>query len=152
MTTTERYIKYKRWVIEQMTEEINKLERSMTKQDVKSDEAARLRALLGSPLKPHTEQSVALEAHTLVHGNRGEAYGHPLDDMTRTAGMLNALLGPKLNVPLQAEDVSKIMVLVKLSREENRPKRDNRVDGAGYFETLDMIVAERARREGGTYA
>jgi hypothetical protein len=31
------------------------------------------------------------------------------------------------------------MVGVKISRECNKPKRDNRVDGAGYFETLQMI-------------
>ena len=31
------------------------------------------------------------------------------------------------------------MVGVKISREANSPKRDNRVDGAGYFETLEMV-------------
>jgi len=34
----------------------------------------------------------------------------------------------------------------KISREVNRPKRDNIVDGAGYFETLDMVKNERFRR------
>jgi hypothetical protein len=32
------------------------------------------------------------------------------------------------------------MIGVKMSRECNRPKRDNRVDLAGYAETLDMVV------------
>ena len=39
------------------------------------------------------------------------------------------------------------MVGLKISREVNRPKRDNIVDGAGYFETLEMVKEERSRRE-----
>jgi len=38
------------------------------------------------------------------------------------------------------------MVGLKISREVNKPKRDNRVDGAGYFETLDMVRQEADRR------
>jgi hypothetical protein len=31
------------------------------------------------------------------------------------------------------------MVGIKMAREVNRPKRDNRVDGAGYFAVVDRI-------------
>jgi len=98
------------------------------------------------------QSSVALEADALVHGARGENYGHPLDDFGRTAGMLNAMFQHKLKADFTAEDVAKILICVKLSRETNCPKRDNRVDIAGYAETLDMVVHERARRDCEVYA
>jgi hypothetical protein len=90
--------------------------------------------------------SVLLEAQGLVHGGRNDDYGHPLDDWSRTAAMVSAMLARKLREPLTAEDALMFMVCVKLSREVNRPKRDNRTDGAGYFECLDWVVDERARR------
>jgi hypothetical protein len=90
--------------------------------------------------------SVLLEAQGLVHGGRNDDYGHPLDDWSRTAAMVSAMLSHKLREPLTAEDALMFMVCVKLSREVNRPKRDNRTDGAGYFECLDWVVDERARR------
>jgi hypothetical protein len=92
------------------------------------------------------EESTVQEAHRLVHGPRGVAYGHPLDDMGRTAGMLNALLSDVLRWELNARDVWQIMACVKLSRERNAPKRDNRVDLGGYAETGEMIEDEAKRR------
>lgn len=82
------------------------------------------------------------EAQRLVHGDRGEAYGHPLDDMSRTAKMWAAILG----VPVSAEQVALCMIAVKISRQCNKPKRDNVVDIAGYAECLQMVVDERERR------
>lgn len=34
------------------------------------------------------------------------------------------------------------MVGLKMMREVHRPNRDNRIDGAGYFETLDIVRRE----------
>lgn len=31
------------------------------------------------------------------------------------------------------------MIALKMMREVHRPNRDNRIDGAGYFETLDIV-------------
>lgn len=91
-------------------------------------------------------ESTLQEAHRLTHGPRRADYGHPLDDYTRTAGMVNALFAHKLKEPLLAEDVTMIMQCVKLSRHINAPKRDNMVDAAGYGWATWEIKEERDRR------
>lgn len=82
------------------------------------------------------------EAETLVHGPRGIDYGHPLDDFTRTAQIWTAIFGWDVT----PEQVALCMVGLKLSREVNKPKRDNIVDAHGYLMTYRMVVDERARR------
>ena len=89
------------------------------------------------------KETILQEAQRLVHGDRGADYGHPLDDFAKVSGMAMALWGRGPQTP---EEHAIYMVLVKIAREANRPKRDNRVDGCGYFQTLDMIIAARARR------
>jgi hypothetical protein len=95
---------------------------------------------------PDARQSVLTEAQGLVHGDRNASYGHPLDDYTRTAGMVSALLAGKLKVPLTPEDLILVMCCVKLSRQVNHPKRDNMTDLAGYAECEQWCIDERARR------
>ncbi len=95
------------------------------------------------------KETVLEEAIRLVEGARGGDYGPPLDDFGRTAQLANVLLARKLKEPLKAEDIPLIMICVKLSREANRPKRDNLVDLCGYAQTLDMVYRERMRREEG---
>lgn len=87
--------------------------------------------------------SILADADRLVAEDRNADYGHPLDDFEKVVGMARALWGRGPETP---EEHAIYMVFVKLAREANRPKRDNRVDGAGYLKTLDMIHAERARR------
>lgn len=91
-------------------------------------------------------ESTLQEAHRLTHGPRRSDYGHPLDDYTRTAGMVSALLAHKLKEPLTAEDITQIMQCVKMSRHANAPKRDNMVDAAGYAWATWEIKEERDRR------
>lgn len=95
-------------------------------------------------------ESIAQEAHRLVLGDRGEAYGHPIFDMTRTADMLTALLRDKLRPGqrLEAEDIAQAMICVKQSRERNQHKRDNQTDTAGYALTKEMIGEWRAANPG----
>jgi hypothetical protein len=89
------------------------------------------------------EESTLQEAQRIVYGDRQGDYGHPLDDMGRTASIWSAILGAQVT----AEQVALCMIGVKISRECNRPKRDNRTDIAGYAECLQRIADERARRE-----
>lgn len=83
------------------------------------------------------------EANSLVNGARQGDYGHPLDDFTRTAKMWGAILGHEVT----AEQVGLCMCAVKISRQVNRPKRDNLVDLSGYALTVDMVIEEKARRK-----
>lgn len=83
----------------------------------------------------NSEDSILERAESLVMGDRGQNYGHPIVDFSRTAKIWTALK----DVEFTPSDVAKFMIAVKLSRETNNPKRDNRIDMAGYALTLDMV-------------
>lgn len=82
------------------------------------------------------------EAQSLVYGDRQAAYGHPLDDFSRTAKMWAAILGCEVT----PEQVGLCMCVVKISRQLNRPKRDNLVDLAGYAATVELVLDEKHKR------
>ncbi len=101
--------------------------------------------------------SCADEALGLVSGARNAFYGHPLDDYTKTGWLWAPILAemwvrpilkldvPKLE-PVPAEAATLCMGQVKVSRECNRAKRDNIVDGIGYWACYENVLAERKRR------
>lgn len=88
-------------------------------------------------------ETILQEAQRLVHGDRQAAYGHPIDDFTRTGRMWAAILGLEQVTP---EQVGLCMIAVKLSRQCNKPKRDNMTDAAGYAATVQMVDEERSAR------
>jgi hypothetical protein len=89
-----------------------------------------------------TDESALQEAQRLVHGDRGAAYGHPIDDYTRTGRMWGAILGlPDIDPRI----CCLMMAAVKVSREVNAPKRDNRVDLAGYAECAQMVAERQSK-------
>lgn len=88
----------------------------------------------GNGLKVET---ILDEAKRLVYGDRGEDYGHPITDFTRTGRMWAAILDRPFVSP---EEVAMCMMAVKISRLCNRPKRDSVVDVAGYAATLQMVM------------
>lgn len=92
-------------------------------------------------------QTILEEAQHLVHGDRGAAYGHPADDFGRTAGYWNVTFKDKLRpgASFEAADVPLALIGVKLSREVNKPKRDNMTDLAGYAETRRMVLEREGR-------
>lgn len=89
------------------------------------------------------DESILLEANRLIHGERQQDYNHPLDNFKSTADLWSAYKG----VSFTPEDVAIFMILAKISREGYRPKRDNRVDIAGYIGCLQELIDERERRE-----
>ena len=90
------------------------------------------------PVTPRSDDDVSIleEADELIYGVRQDMYGHPVEDFTRTGRIWGAILGIS-DVP--PEKVGLCMVGVKMSREVNRPKRDNRTDGAGYWGCVDLV-------------
>lgn len=66
---------------------------------------------------------------------RGEDYGHPREDFSRTAIMWSAILG----VPVTAEQIPLCMIALKISREVHKHKADNIDDIMGYAKTLEML-------------
>lgn len=89
-------------------------------------------------------ETICEEADRIVGEDRGSDYGHPKGDFARTGRIWGAILenwarDTKGAESIPARLVGLCMVGLKMSREVHKPKRDNRVDGAGYFKTVDMI-------------
>jgi hypothetical protein len=87
---------------------------------------------------------VLLEAHSLITGDRHDAYAHPLEDYTQTRDIFRALTG----IDMTVEQAILFMVSVKLSRlrtalDEGRWAHDTVVDTAGYIGCLSMVNAKR---------
>lgn len=78
------------------------------------------------------------EAQSVVYGDRQADYGTVSENFGTIAKLWSAVL--KINVT--PEQVGLCMVQVKVARQMYRPKRDNLVDGAGYFATIEKMNNE----------
>jgi hypothetical protein len=87
---------------------------------------------IGLEPKKVDEQSVLEEAAKCVTGPRRRDYGTPDENFGRIAEHWNTHLKDKLSKPITTSDVAMMMILLKVAREANSPKRDNYVDIAGY--------------------
>jgi hypothetical protein len=61
--------------------------------------------------------------------DRGMDYGHPTDNMSRTASLWSAYL----EMPVNDYQVAMCLALVKVARSMETSKVDNYVDGSAYF-------------------
>ena len=101
------------------------------------------RKVISNTTNAMIEQTILDEAKELIYGARQQSYGHPWLDFSRIAKIWEAIFGH----PVTPEQVALCLIGVKISREVNAHKRDNLVDGAGYFGTLELVVQERERQE-----
>jgi hypothetical protein len=91
-------------------------------------------------MTPHDNGENILEEALRItnqEGERRQDYGSPLDDAARVAHIVSAITGATMN----PEQVPLMMIAVKLSRQINRPKRDNLVDIAGWARVAEEIDA-----------
>jgi hypothetical protein len=89
-------------------------------------------------------ETILEEAERLVMGPREADYCHPAIDYAMTAKMWTGILLPKLmpGAEISNREACLMMACMKISREVRKPKRDNRVDAAGYIRCEDRIVEE----------
>jgi hypothetical protein len=74
------------------------------------------------------------EAKAIIQ-DRGMDYGHPTDNMQRTARLWSAYL----EMPIEDYQVAGCLALVKLARSMETGKVDNYVDGAAYIAISGML-------------
>lgn len=86
-------------------------------------------------LKEAHPESILDEAKRLTEGDRQSQYGHPLINFHQTAIMWEIILG----VIVRPEQIPLCLICLKICREIHQQKRDNRVDIAGYANTLQMV-------------
>ena len=85
------------------------------------------------------------EASQAVCGPRQHAYGPPALNHACTADLWTAYLLRRFGVklPVTGRDVCLMLVLQKVSRDSNMPKRDNLVDIAGYAANAEECADAR---------
>jgi hypothetical protein len=81
------------------------------------------------------------EAQNAVYGDRQADYGTVTDNFGTIAKLWSAVLKTEVT----PEQVGLCMVQVKVARQMYKPKRDNLVDGAGYFATIEKMEEEQIR-------
>jgi hypothetical protein len=70
--------------------------------------------------------------------DRGMDYGHPTDNMQRTARLWSAYL----EVPISDFQVAMCLAMVKIGRSMESAKVDNFIDGAAYFAISGQLRTE----------
>jgi hypothetical protein len=70
--------------------------------------------------------------------DRGMDYGHPTDNMSRTASLWSAYL----EVPVTDYQVAMCLALVKVARSMETSKVDNYIDGSAYFAISGQLRSE----------
>jgi len=77
------------------------------------------------------------EARAVIQ-DRGMDYGHPTDNMSRTARLWSAYL----EMPISDFQVAMCLAMVKIARSMESAKIDNYIDGAAYFAISGQLRTE----------
>jgi hypothetical protein len=88
-------------------------------------------------LTPFDKEPIAVEAHRIQGGNRQRDYGSPEKNFQDIADLWSTYLmtaHPLKDgvIHLDARDIAHMNILMKISRNIHKPKRDNWTDMAGY--------------------
>jgi hypothetical protein len=90
------------------------------------------------PTMPHAH-ALYEQAEDLICGDRRTAYGEVHQSFTRLAHAMTAVLLHKLKEPITKQEACLLLEALKLCRESNNPKRDNRLDGVNYWGLLEEL-------------
>jgi hypothetical protein len=95
------------------------------------------------------QNNIAEEAASIVYGDREQTYDDPNRNFDKLGYMWTGHLLNKLKPGerITPQDVALMQVMLKISREGFRPKRDNRVDMIGYTLCLDRIESSSDSQE-----
>ena len=90
-------------------------------------------------------ETILDEAARLTSGDRQRDYDHPLPNHRRIARLWNAFLAIRQSpsAEISAEDVAKMMILLKIARDAATEKRDSLIDIAGYARCLEKMRASQ---------
>lgn len=83
-------------------------------------------------------KEVLLESINIITGDRNNSYGPPTQDFRRSADAMSAMGYGKLDActgkfkPLAPSDIAILVIMIKISRLQHSPKKDNWVDIGGY--------------------
>jgi len=101
---------------------------------------------------PGKVETILEEAHRITDGDRARDYDSPEDNFKRIADYWNQYLRHKNDLEygtgkaiwssVSPMDVSQMMVLMKLARQDFKHKRDNLVDACGYLRCTAKIMGE----------
>ena len=92
------------------------------------------------------EAQVLVDAIKTINGERQDQYGNAEDSFQLIANYWTTWLQGRypgeMTFLIDAKDAAMMMQLTKVARESNSPKRDNRLDGAGYWALAERIEAK----------
>lgn len=92
---------------------------------------------MGSPARTESlvDDTLAAEAIDLLSVDRMIDYGHPAENLDRTAQLWSAVL----KTDVDASQVAMCLALMKISRQAHAPMRDNIVDAIAYLMLADTL-------------
>lgn len=85
-----------------------------------------------------TTETILQEAARLTGdgGERNDSYDHPYPNFSKIAATWSVIFG----VPVAPRQVALALILMKVVRDNHRPKRDNIVDIAGYARCIERLA------------